>query len=194
MNITTIIGPLLASLVERILSNQLTKQNINDKVDEIVSRVNYEHQLANQGKEEREQHIAYLENKLNSLQEQLDNVINAKIDELVKRIQEQTPFYIDPFVSKIGEELKHGIDKITDDAVKSVVDSIESKAKDLGLIPNVAEPVKETVLETVSEEVEEKEVIPETETEIESEHSNLDFLSEKNKKILEDLKNKHGED
>lgn len=188
MNITTIIGPLLASLVERILSNQLTKQNIDDKVTEIVARVNYEHGQVSGKLQERESHIAYLENKLNTLQERLDTVINAKIDELVKQIQDKTPFYVDPFVAKIGEELKQGVDKFTDDAVKSVVDSIESKAKELGIIPDNEPEVKEVV----SESVEEEEVIPETETE--KEPVSHDFLSDKANAILNDLKNKHDND
>lgn len=174
------IAQLVAGLVAKVLGNQLTKQNINDEIQDIDRIVNYEHNLKIN---EKNVYIMQLEAKLNELNEKLDSMANAVVDNVVEKIQEKTPFFLDGVVHDVGEQVKQEIDELTDAAVEKIVDVVEQKAEDFGLIEK-------------TEESEEEEVVPETETELEPSpiepvDSKPSLFSDSANKILNELKKKH---
>jgi hypothetical protein len=190
MNIQSILLPLLTNLISKVLSNQFSKQHINNDIEQISSTVE-EHVRA--GQVERDATILMLEGKLKSLMDKLDDIVNAKIDEIVKKVQDKTPFFLDPVVQKFGDEIKREFDVFTDKGVDNLINYLEEKAASLGIL----KIVESTPTEASVEVEKEPEVVPHVETQVEevvSSKDGYDFLSEENKEILEDLKAKHKKD
>lgn len=157
---------LITSLVGRIYSNQLTRNNVNNQVDEITKEIELEHY-------KKDRIISLLEEKVKSLENNIDEIGFKVIDQIVKRIQDRTPFFVDPFVEQAGDIVKHELDKLTDTLVESILklasDKKNALEEKLGI--DVDEKVEEVL--TFNEDLN---------------------LSDKNKEILKNLREKHSQD
>lgn len=172
-----VIGQLIFSLIAKILENKLTRQNINDQAEEIVKQIDHEIY-------KRDRVIGILEAKLKELEDQVDILAFKKIDEIVKKVQEKTPFFVDPFVGKAGEVVKGEFDKFTDDLVKQIVDLAE-KAKD-----KVENATGFDIDSLASKEVEGN---PKLVDDVDKGSLDNLHISDKAKELLEDLKEKYEE-
>lgn len=189
MNIQAILIPLLTNLVEKILSNQFTKQNITDEVKTISATVG-EHVQASSV--EKDATILMLEAKLKDLVTKVDLLLDAKIDEIVKNVQDKTPFFLDGVVEKFGEEAKNQINLFSANGAQELIDFLEGKAAALGLIKATTVSASNTVLPSATVETH-------VDTSVSSSGAvkedlvkdGLSFLSDKASDILQDLKDKH---
>jgi hypothetical protein len=163
-----LVGQFVMGLVTKILANQLTRQNINDEIELIDKEVQHEFY-------KKDRLISILEDKLKSLEKDLDLLIAKKIDEIVKKVQEKTPFFVDPFVKSAGEAAKVELDKLTDDLVESIL--------------RLAENAKDKVEDATGLDFDNKSEDEIVNTPIPSPPG----LSKKSKEILKNLKEKHQE-
>lgn len=185
MNLGTIIGPMLMSLIEGVIENRFTRQNMKDKVDEIVHVANYNERVKDTEIQKKNEYIQTLEDKLKELETKLKSYADAGIESLEKTLEEKLPYVPHVIVDKVADVVKDAVHEVMDKGLEEVDQVIEKEAKDLGL---VSDPV------SVPNEV--KSNVPDivvSNPSPESPKSPQDFLSESAKDILSSLKKDLGD-
>lgn len=186
------VGAIVLDIVEGIVSNQLTKQNILDKVKHLDDTVNHEFY-------KRDRVIVIFEEKIKELEGKLLEFANKKIDETEKKIEGQTPFFVHGAERKAAETVKEELKKVADQAVEVIdkeVEALEGKLKEEvpflnTLIPTDSStpstPLVEPTPETFHDDVDKSQVVEEVKHEVK------DFLSEGAQEALKELKDKFGD-
>lgn len=171
---------MLTSLADRIFSNQLTKNNVQNQVKEIDNAIGHEFY-------QKDRLISFLEEKVKTLEKQSDLVAFKAIDLLVKKIKDRTPFFIDPFVDQAGEIAKVEIDKLTDALVESLVKLVED-GKD-----KIEDKLGIDVDEKVDEVVDESTIYFDPNSGNTHDTENSLNLSKQGQETLQNLREKHAE-
>jgi type I site-specific restriction endonuclease len=175
MNLGAIIGPMLMSLIEGVIENRFTRQNMKDKVDEIVHVANYNERVKDTEIKQKNEYIQLLENKIKEVEEKIKAYADAGIESLEKIVEQKLPYVPEFVVDKVGEVVKDAVHEVMDKAVEELDSLVETEAKQFGLD---SEPEKVDVSKPADP-------VPVKST--------SDFLSDSAKEILDNLKKDQGD-